>query len=121
MPKLKDKTFVTFNSGVCEFCQVENRTIVRTKITGVRYGDRVTGIRKYMDAKVLSSQIDRTIAIPLVPGISQQDVCIIDEKQYRIELLQDKYDANPPHYVLSLQNIVPLYKDVRCDGKEKWD
>lgn len=119
MPRVRDKQFVTFNSGTCDFCQVENRTIVRTKIAQVRYGDRVTGIRKFMEAKVLASQIDRTVAIPQVPGISQQDVCLIDNKQYKIVLLQDKYDAMPPYFSLSLQSIVPLYKDVRNHGAKE--
>lgn len=112
MPIRKDKNFTTFNSGECRFCKVKNREIVGIRISGVRYGEKVTGIKKYFEAKINSSQIDRTIVIPLIP-ISQQDICIIGNSQYKIALLQNKYDQNPPHYVLSLEKNVPLYKEVK--------
>lgn len=115
MPIRKDKGFVTFNSGECNFLAVKNREVISTRFSGIRYGEHVTGIKKYFDAKVLSSQIDRTIVIPPI-SISQQDICQIEGNQYKIVLIQNKYDQNPPHYVLSLQNVVPLYKDVRNNG-----
>lgn len=94
---------------------MKGRNIVGTRISGVRYGERVTGIRKYFDAKIRSSQIDRTVAIPPVP-ISQQDICLIENKQYKIVLIQNKYDQNPPHFVLSLESIAPLYEDASKNG-----
>jgi len=113
MPRIQDKEFITFNSGTLELCQVKERTIIATKKSGIRFGDQTVGVVRFWEAKVADSTINRLVAIPLVPGITQKDICIINSQQYKIKQIQQKFDKTPPHLLLSLEENSINYKDIR--------
>lgn len=101
MPNIKSKTFQTFSSGKLSIYEMRNRKKGKHLID-VRFGDRVVGSKRFMDAKVLSEQIDRTIAVPLI-GINQMHLIEIGGKQYTIFQVQEKFDAKPPCTYLHLK------------------
>lgn len=113
MPRIKDKSMVTFGDGVMDLCKVENRTIVATKQKNVRFGNYTKGFKRYFEAKLASYTVDRVIKTLPIPGISKMDICIIGGEQYKIVLISDKFDATPPHLLITLERIVAKYKDVR--------
>lgn len=115
MPRVQDKDFITFNSGVLEVCGVKERTIVSTKHKGLRFGDRTVGVARFWEAKVASTNIDRLVAVPQAPGITQSDMCIIDGRQYKIKQVQNKFDTSPPCLFLSLEENKLTYKDNRSE------
>ena len=43
MPRVKDSEFTTFNDGILDICEVKERTIIRTKQKGVRFGKTKVG------------------------------------------------------------------------------
>lgn len=116
MPRRKETKFVTFNDGCLEVCKVQGRKIVETKQEHVRFGYRTVGIKRFYEAKVLSSQIDEVVAILPIDNISTMDVCMIRGMQYKIVQIQNKYDQTPPCMFLSLEKITTLYEDVRKYG-----
>lgn len=113
MPRIKDCKFVTFNDGLLDICEAKNRIIIRTKQAGIRFGKQKIGITRFWKAKVESSTVDALVAIPPVPGIHRQDICIINRDQYKIIQVQEEYDQSPPCLVLTLEKCQVLYKDVR--------
>lgn len=119
MPRIQDDTFVTFNDGTLDLCKTRERTIIETKQKGLRFGNQTVGVTRFWNAKVAASAIDRLIAIPLISGITQKDVCIIDGKQYAIKQIQQKFDKTPACLFLSLEENPILYKDVRSGAKEE--
>ena len=112
MPRIKDKRFVTFNDGLMEVCVTKNRTITETKMS-LRYGKKTVGYSKFYKAKIASVSIDKVVFVPMVSGISKMDMCIIDGEQYKIQMIQEKFDSSPPCLQLDLERNVPEFKDVR--------
>lgn len=113
MPRVENKEFVTFNDGELTICEVKNRNIVATKAEGVRFGNQTVGINRFWKAKVASSTVDRLVSIPIMQGVTTQNVCIIRGEQYKILQIQEKFDQSPPCLFLTLERIQTAYKDVR--------
>lgn len=51
MPRVKNKQFEIFTDGILDICSVEGRTIVKTKLPAIRFGNRTIGERRYFDAQ----------------------------------------------------------------------
>lgn len=113
MPRVKESTFICFNDGVLDVCEVENRALVRTKLRKLRYGNLTVGASRYWDAKIASSEIERMAAVLPEGEITTRDICVIGGKQYKILQVQEKFDAAPPCRYLSLSSMQVPYKDFR--------
>lgn len=114
MPRVQDKDFVTFNDGILDICETEERKIVGTKAVGVRFGNRTVGVTRFWNAKVAASTVDALVAIPNVPyDVTTHDICLIGDRQFKILQVQNKFDQYPPHLLLSLERNPIIYKDVR--------
>lgn len=113
MPRVKENQFITFNDGVLDICEVENRTLASTKLQRMRFGNRTVGASRYWDAKVASSEIERLVAVLPEGEITTRDICLIGGKQYKILQVQEKFDADPPCRYLSLSSMPVPYKDMR--------
>lgn len=116
MPRVQDNDFVTFNSGNLEICKAKERVLIETRHESVRFGDQTVGVVRFWEAKVASSSIDRLVAILPVPGLEQSDICIIDNKQYKIKQIQHKLDTVPACLFLSLEENTIRYKDERQEA-----
>jgi hypothetical protein len=117
VPRRKDRDFVTFNDGVLDICKVKDRKITGTKLSNVRFGYHTVGSKRFYEAKIVSDKIDEMVKILPSGDVSTLDMCIIRDIQYKILQIQNKYDASPPHLLLSLERIVTQYKDVRESGE----
>lgn len=116
MPRLKDKVFNTFNDGTLSICEVEGRKITKTKYAGIRFGNRVVGIKRFWHAKVNSSTVDKTVAIPWGLVINTLNIVIINDRQYKILQIQEKFDARPAEKLLSLEESKILFTDGRSES-----
>lgn len=128
MPRAKRKNFETFSDGILSICETEERTLVRTKIQGIRFGHRTIGERRYFDAQTAGNNLSRLVSIPAAVQSEEQietlDVVILDSQksdtdpaQYKIVQMQEKLDTMPPVIYLSLEKIIQLYKDRRTDSE----
>lgn len=117
MPRIKNNNFVTFNDGTLQICEVSERRIVKIKNEKIRFGNRTVGIKRFWDAKIVGNDIEKIIAIPRIYDLSRMDLCIIDEVQYKIEQIQDKFDQSPPYLLLSLSTSPITYKSLSESDK----
>ncbi len=119
MPRLKNKTFGTFNDGLLDICEVDDRKIVKTICHDIRFGDRVVGIERFWKVKVNSSVVDKTVAIPWGVEVNTLNMVIIKDKQYKVLQVQKKFDATPPESFLTLEENKALFADLREVDNEK--
>lgn len=114
MPRIKNRNFETYNDGILTICKTERgREIVKDRYSGIRFGIRTVGIKRFYEAKVNSNEIDKLVSIQRLPDIDRKDIILIDDEQYRIEQIQEKRDVKPPSLYLSLEKVVTLYSDRR--------
>lgn len=64
MPRAKRKNFETFCDGILSICETKERTLVRTKMQGVRFGHRTIGERRYFDAQTAGNNLSRLVSVP---------------------------------------------------------
>lgn len=127
MPRIRSRQFEDFGDGLLTICDADERTITRTKMKHIRFGNRTVGVQRFWQAKTAGDKVDRLVSVPLsVAGlglVSTNDVVIIETEkaeksshQYEIKQVQPKYDAEPPALYLSLEKLVHPYKDGRDGG-----
>ena len=128
MPRVKNKQFEIFADGILDICSVEGRTIVKTKLSTIRFGNRTIGERRYFDAQTSGNNITKLVSIPAAvqgkTSIESLDIVILrtqesteDPAQYKIIQIQEKFDARPPAIYLSLEKAVQIYKDRRTEDE----
>lgn len=128
MPQIPSRQFETFGDGLLAVCEADERTITRTKMEHVRFGNRTVGVQRFWQAKTAGNKVNKLLAVPLsvleIDMIEVNDVVILENEtemkdqagQYQILQAQPKYDARPPALYLSLEKLVHPYKDGREDG-----
>lgn len=106
-----------FNDGIVHICKTDKRSIVED-ITMLRFGLRTVGVTRFYQAKIADSTVDKLISIPKNNLINLKNIAIINNVQYEIKQVQEKYDTVPPSMYLTLQKAVPEYKDERSKSDE---
>ncbi len=140
MPRLRSKQFETFGDGLLTICEADERTLTRTKVEHIRFGNRTVGVTRFWQAKTAGNKIDKVLSIPLEAAeallIETQDIVILENEtdwlwdrmefdesemqdqagHYQIQQIQAKYDTAPPALYLSLEKLVHPFKDWRDDS-----
>lgn len=128
MPQIPSRQFENFGDGLLAVCEADERTITRTKIEHIRFGNRTVGVQRFWQAKTAGNKVNKLLAVPLsvleIDMIEVNDVVILENEtemkdragQYQILQVQPKYDARPPALYLSLEKLVHPYKDRRDDS-----
>ena len=128
MPQIPSRQFETFGDGLLAVCEADERTITRTKMEHIRFGNRTVGVQRFWQAKTAGNKVNKLLAVPLsvleIDMIEVNDVVILETEtemkdragQYQILQVQPKYDARPPALYLSLEKLVHPYKDRRDDS-----
>lgn len=98
--------FQAYKDGFCDiYCENEegNKTYKQKEL---HFDKRVLGFNRHYAAKAVQVKIDMVIRIPKVENINNHDMLEIGHiGKFDIELIQDKYDANPPSLDLTLRQI----------------
>ena len=128
MPQIPSRQFENFGDGLLAVCEADERTITRTKMEHIRFGNRTVGVQRFWQAKTAGNKVNKLLAVPLsvleIDMIEVNDVVILENEaemedragQYQILQVQPKYDARPPALYLSLEKLVHPYKDGRKDN-----
>lgn len=124
MPRAKSKKFETFGDGIMEICEAEERSLTRTKIDNIRFGNRTVGVSRFWSAKTAGNKVDKLVSIPLsvlnAEPIEVLDIAVIKSGdfpgQYKILQLQSKYDTSPPALYVTLEKMVHPFKDARGEN-----
>lgn len=109
---MKNRKFETFNDGIVKVLEVNQRSITK-ELGKLRFGYRTIGIKRFYEAKVLSSSVDKLISIPKNTIVKQMNIIEIESVQYKIEQIQEKFDTAPPCLYLSLKKETIKYTDER--------
>ncbi len=123
MTRIQNRRFEVFGDGILEICEAEERSLKKTKIGNVRFGNRTVGVSRYWNASVAGNKADRMVSVPLAvwnkTSIGTQDVVLIQkgdiEGQYKILQIQPKYDAEPQAVYLTLERLMHPLKDMRTE------
>nr|WP_289070392.1 hypothetical protein [uncultured Blautia sp.] len=137
MPQISSKQFENFGDGLLTICEADERSLTRTKLEHIRYGNRTVGVTRYWKARTAGNKVDKLLAIPLaVLGadlIDINDVVILENEtdwlwdrmtfdksemkdhagHYQILQVQPKFDTKPPALYLSLEKPIHPFKDGR--------
>jgi SPP1 family predicted phage head-tail adaptor len=84
----------TFPDGVVEVYEETNRKLGKLKAT-LRFEEQSVGINRYYQAQasVSSNRIDRVIKVPHTKLVDRLNIAFVkteDDKQYRIQRIQEK-------------------------------
>lgn len=98
--------FETFSDGICDIYSLDEESTKAYKHSGLGFSNRVLGYNRVFAAKAAQVQANAVIRIPQVPGINNHDTCEIRGLgKYNIELVQNKFDTNPPSIDLTLRQL----------------
>lgn len=130
MPRMGKGQFETFGDGLLSICEADERCLIGTKASRIRFGSRTVGVKRYWEAKTAGNEIAQMVSVPLellaAVSIYVGDVVILETRaelkrnsgQYRILQIQPKYDSSPPALYLSLENLIHPFKDGRSESGE---
>lgn len=98
--------FVVFNDGVCNIYYEDDNGVRKDKYMRIGFKNAILGFKRHFAAKAVNVNISKVIKIPFIEDINTYDVLEINGiGKYEIELIQDKYDTNPPSRDLTLKKI----------------
>lgn len=117
VPRIRNRKFETFNDGILQLYKAKERKLLSLKGSGIRFGDKTVGIKRFHNVRVEGSQCDRLVSIPMNPLVKRQDVVVIGGCQYTILQIQEKFDQDPPYLLLSLQENKIAYR--RAENVQK--
>ena len=89
----------TFPDGIVEVYEETNRTIGSKPKLKLRFEKYTVGVRRYYDShtSAAGNRIDRVIKVPHTNLVNRMDIAIVtseDNKQYRIQRIQEKFEKN---------------------------
>lgn len=78
----------------------------------LRFQRRTVGVRRHYAALSAGARVDLLLRVPYRPEVSALDVAVptLDEKQYRIALVQVPEGVTPPVMDLTLQRLERVYE-----------
>ena len=84
MPRISSKHFENFGDGLLTICEADERSLTRTKLEHIRFGNRTVGVTRYWKAQTAGNQVDKLLAIPLevldAEQIEVNDVIILENE-----------------------------------------
>ena len=64
MPRISSKHFENFGDGLLTICEADERSLTRTKLEHIRFGNRTVGVTRYWQAQTAGNQVDKLLAVP---------------------------------------------------------
>lgn len=101
-----DIEFVTFSDGICDIYSENEEGNKIPKYNKLGFSNRVLGFNRHYAARANNVQTNAVISIPEIAGIDIHDTLEIKNRgKYDIELIQNKFDTNPPSIDLTLRQL----------------
>lgn len=115
----KNKKVETFNDGILNVLEVEDREINKTLVENIYYGNKTVGVNRFFNAKVAGSTVSKLIAIPFNYLIGRDNLVELTDFRtgeteiFKIAMLQEKFDTFPESIYLTLERTEIEYVDNR--------
>lgn len=114
---MKKQNRELFNDGLVTIYKTEKRRI-KTEVARLRYGLRTVGVKRFYEAKIAGSRVDKLISVPFNKFITGSSLLIIDDTQYEVVQIQEKYDSIPPVMYITLKQPATEYSYERTQENE---
>ncbi|GFI51134.1 hypothetical protein IMSAGC020_02344 [Lachnospiraceae bacterium] len=109
---LKRKSdYQTYTDGWGTAWETVDRRLVGVRQEVIHFHEQTVGERRYWDAYVAGTQINRAVRVPYGSRIEQGDIFIIEGKQYEVVQKDLKDDKRPTSWLLSLASAQIEYKE----------
>ena len=115
----KHKANETFNDGVINVLEASDGVITKTLHSNIHFGKRTYGIKRFYEAQVTGSEIERLVSIPFNYLVDRKNLIELKDfhtgqtKIYKIAMYQEKYDTTPASIYLALVKTEIQYVDNR--------
>ena len=101
--------FESFRNGIVDIYETDGANkLAECKESGLRFGHRTVGIKRFYEARGAQVDISSLIRIHQRRDISTQDVAVINGYRYKIVQVQQIYDTTPPVTDLTLKQMGTL-------------
>ena len=107
----KKSNYQTYADGWGTACETIDRRIVSVRQQVIHFQEQTVGERRYWDAFVTGTQINRAVKVPYESAVEQGDIFIIDNKQYEVVQKDLKDDRLPLSWLLSLTSAQIEYRE----------
>ncbi len=109
---LKRKSeYQTYSDGWGTAYETEERKLIGIRQKVIHFQEQTVGERRYWDAFVAGTQINRVIRVPYASKVEQGDIFIIEGTQYKVVQKDRKDDKQPISWLLSLSLSMVEYKE----------
>lgn len=105
----KKSAYKTFPDGTASVYKVIDRKLTELKAENIHFCEETVGERRFWDAKVSGTTIERTISIPEAVPAERGDILLILGQQYEI-VQKDRKTTLPASWLLSLRKPVIEFK-----------
>lgn len=95
----------TFNDGILSIYSVGEDDELMPIISGIRFGRRTVGSKRFFEAYEYQHRVDEVVRIPYTGAILANDVAVIGEAQYNILQVQKIFDTMPKCLQLTLEEL----------------
>lgn len=103
--------YQTYTDGWGTVWETADRKLVNIRQEVVHFQEQTVGERRYWDAYVAGTQINRAVRVPYGSHVEQGDIFLIGGKQYEVVQKDLKSDKQPLSWLLSLASAVIEYKE----------
>ena len=110
----KKPAYQTYEDGYGTSWEVVDRRLTVIKQEVIHFHEATVGERRFWDAYVEGTEIDRAVLVPYASNVDRGDVFIIQETKYLVAQ-KDRKDTMPVSWLLSLQKA-PI--DYRMRGQQ---
>lgn len=103
--------YQTYSDGWGTVWETLDRRLVKIRQEVVHFQEQTVGERRFWDAYVAGTQINRAVKVPFNTDVEQGDLFIIEGMQYEIAQKDLKDDRFPASWLLSLASVPIEYKE----------
>lgn len=111
-PKTRKKVEL-FNDGILSVWETDGHTLISKKTKNLRYGNkRISMMKQYYD-QVFDEKTDKLIIVPPNPFIQEDDIIIINNKQYKIRKKEPEISNQTEVLKLTLEESKIKFTEVK--------
>ncbi len=95
-----------FNDGTLMLCKLkDSEEKLYPVFPNLRFENRTIGAERFFKAREAQHKISMLVRIPQAKGVSDEDIAVIGDMQYRILQLQTINDTCPRCWQLTLEKV----------------
>lgn len=102
--------YQTYGDGWGTAWKTEDRRLIEVRQQIVHFQEQTVGERRYWDAYVAGTVINRAVKVPVETAVERGDVFVIEGKQYEVVQKDLKDDRLPASWLLSLASVPIEYR-----------